>query len=76
MNARDLRTKLNWSQKEMADYLGCDQATVSRIENGQEPSGPIGRLLKLLEAQASAGDMPPVQSPRPSSLGAAAAEVA
>lgn len=33
----------------MAEYLGVRQATVSRLENGQEESGPVSRLLDLLE---------------------------
>lgn len=65
MDARALRKARGWSQNQMAEYLGCDQATVSRIENGQEPSGPVARLLKLL-AEA------PPSPPAPPSEGAAA----
>lgn len=32
----------------MAEVLGVDQATVSRIERGSEPSGPVKRLLERL----------------------------
>lgn len=46
---RNLRAEKKWSQKEMAEYLGVEQATVSRLERGEwPPSGPILRLLGLL----------------------------
>lgn len=35
----------------MAEYLGVRQATVSRLESGQPESGPVMRLLDLLEAE-------------------------
>ncbi|TJV51119.1 MAG: helix-turn-helix transcriptional regulator [Mesorhizobium sp.] len=48
-----------WSQQQLASELGVDQATVSRIENGAEPSKPVRRLLMMLmlndQASASAG---------------------
>lgn len=44
-----LRLRLEWTQPKMAEYLGVRQATVSRLENGQEESGPVSRLLDLLE---------------------------
>lgn len=37
----------------MADYLGLDRSSVSRIENGAEISGPVGRLLDLLAAESA-----------------------
>lgn len=44
-----LRKKLEWSQEQMAEYLGIDRSTVSRIETAvQEPSGPVKRLLQQL----------------------------
>jgi transcriptional regulator with XRE-family HTH domain len=57
--ARTLRNELGWSQKEVSEYLGCDQATVSRIENGQEPSGPISRLMDALERDLRTGVIAP-----------------
>ena len=45
-----LRKRMNWSQGMLADYLGVTQPTVARIESGQEPSGPVLKLLELLDA--------------------------
>lgn len=59
IDARSLRTRLGWSQKDVAEYIGCDQATVSRIENGQEPSGPIGRMFEVLARDLEAGRVQP-----------------
>jgi len=49
-----LRLAKGWSQLRLAEYLGVKQATVSRLENGQEESGPVSRLLDLLEAELAA----------------------
>lgn len=43
-----IRTSLGWTQGRMAEYLGLDRSTVSRLENGAEISGPVLRLLALL----------------------------
>lgn len=51
-----LRKARKWSQSQMAEYLNCDQATVSRLENGQAEPGPIERLLDIL----ATGDLPPL----------------
>ena len=48
IDVKAIRTQLKWSQGQMADYLGVDRSTVSRLENGQEASGPIRRLIELL----------------------------
>lgn len=52
IDPKALREARGWSQGEMAEYLGCDQSTVSRIERGAPLSGPISRLLKALQAPA------------------------
>lgn len=49
-----LRLALNWNQPRMAAYLGVRQATVSRLESGQPESGPVSRLLDLLETETPA----------------------
>jgi transcriptional regulator with XRE-family HTH domain len=54
-----LRAARAWTQPQMAAYLGVGQATVSRLESGQAESGPVKRLLDLLEH-----DIPP-SVPRP-----------
>ncbi len=46
-----LRQARNWPQHRMADYLGVSQPTVTRLEAGQPESGPISRLLDLLDAE-------------------------
>ena len=46
---KTLRTNLDWSQKQMADFLGCCQATICRMEK-------LGKIkpiyLKFLTAAA------------------------
>lgn len=53
-DVRALRTARGWTQDQMADYLGVDRSTVSRLENGAEQSGPVRRLLALLNQQLPA----------------------
>lgn len=57
-----LRIAKNWSQPAMATYLGCSQATVSRLENGQRESGAVSRLLDRLEQDIAAGRIVPEPS--------------
>lgn len=45
---KSFRETQGWSQQDLADRLGIDQATVSRIERGAEPSGPVKRLLDII----------------------------
>jgi len=54
MNKKDIkniRIARGWSQAEMADALGVNQATVSRIENGEVITGPVLRLLQIFAAE-------------------------
>nr|WP_047573240.1 helix-turn-helix transcriptional regulator [Methylobacterium sp. ZNC0032] len=46
-----LRLAKGWTQPQLAEFLGVRQATISRLENGQAESGPVSRLLDLLESQ-------------------------
>jgi len=48
MDVRSLREKLGWTQDQLAEYLGLDRSSVSRMESGREPSGPVRRLLDAL----------------------------
>ena len=48
---KKFRESRKWSQQKLADELGIDQATVSRIERGSEPRGPVKRLLERLMAE-------------------------
>lgn len=43
-----VRSARGWSQERMAEFLGCDQSTVSRIENGAPMNGPIKRLYEMI----------------------------
>lgn len=38
----------------MAEYLGLDRSSVSRMENGGEQSGPVRKLLGMLADRSSA----------------------
>ena len=49
IDIRALRDRLNWSQEKLAEYLGLDRSSVSRMENGQAPKGPTLRLLRDLD---------------------------
>lgn len=52
INIAALRKRLSLSQTALADRLGVDQATVSRIEAGKRPpSGPLQRLLEQMAAK-------------------------
>lgn len=45
-----LREKHGATQSQLAEFLGINQASVSRLERGQaKPSGPVERLLRQLE---------------------------
>lgn len=55
IDIKALRTRLGWSQGRMAEYLGVDRSTVSRMESvkpetAQPQSGPVRRLLAQLYA--------------------------
>lgn len=52
IDVKALRAARNWTQDQMAEFLGLDRSTVSRLENGQTPSGPARRLLEQLAAEA------------------------
>ena len=52
INVSALRKRLNLSQSALADKLGVDQGTVSRLENGRAPSGPVQRLLEQMAARS------------------------
>ena len=53
IDLKSLRTRLGMSQQALADYLGVNQATVSRLEQGQRPSGPVLKLIEQLEEKAA-----------------------
>lgn len=45
------RESRGWSQQKLAEELGVDQATVSRMERGAEPRGPVKRLLDRIMSE-------------------------
>lgn len=51
VSIKKLRISLGLSQAAFAEKIGIDQATVSRMENGQEPS----RMVKMLLSQVFQG---------------------
>lgn len=49
---KKIRAKLDWSQSQLAEYLGIEQATVSRLERNEWPaSRPVVKLLETLESR-------------------------
>jgi DNA-binding XRE family transcriptional regulator len=50
---RTLREKLGWTQDHLAEYLGVDRSSISRMEHGQPARGPVLRLLAALEADVA-----------------------
>lgn len=55
---RELRSRLNWTQADMAKYLGIDRSSVSRIESGGGLSGPVRKLLGELAANPPGSSLP------------------
>lgn len=55
---QSFRKRRGWSQQKLAEELGVDQATVSRIERGTaQPSGPVARLLdRIMSAPVEAAE--------------------
>jgi len=43
-----IRKSRNWSQKKLAEYIGVNQSTVSRWENGIPLRGPALKILQSL----------------------------
>jgi transcriptional regulator with XRE-family HTH domain len=52
-NLRNYRLIMGWSQTELAEQLGCNQATVSRIEHGYAPSKTIRILIKHIAKETA-----------------------
>lgn len=64
-----LRASKGWRQSQMAAYLSVSQSTVSRLERGQAESGPVQRLLDLLETEPPFRPVSPLRAssaPEPS----------
>lgn len=54
IDIRALRARLGWTQDQMAEFLGLDRSSVSRMESGQPIKGPTLRLLQTLETRKAA----------------------
>jgi transcriptional regulator with XRE-family HTH domain len=71
--AHALLDHLGWTQKDLADWLGVDRSTVSRLVAGRPEGGPIARLLDQLArahgrpdlAAAALASASARQAPRP-----------
>jgi putative zinc finger/helix-turn-helix YgiT family protein len=63
---RDLRNRLDVSQDQLSDALGCGKKSLSRWENGREyPSQLVNTLLRLLEEdKVTLADLRSVRQPR------------
>jgi transcriptional regulator with XRE-family HTH domain len=56
MDVKAIRERRQWTQEQMAEYLGLDRSTVSRLERGQAPTGSTRILLgRLLEDDLPSG---------------------
>ena len=54
---KKIRKLQDWSQRQLGDYLGIEQATVSRLEAGEwQPSGPVRKLLESLRTMPRSGE--------------------
>jgi transcriptional regulator with XRE-family HTH domain len=50
---KNIREQRDWSQYDLADFLGLEQGTISRLERDEwEPSGPVKKLIDALEISA------------------------
>jgi transcriptional regulator with XRE-family HTH domain len=59
IDVKSLRESLGWTQERLAEELGLDRSTVSRLEAGQEPHGSTGILLRRLRDAVAAGEFRP-----------------
>ena len=64
INVRELRERLKWTQDQLAEHLGLDRSSVARMETGQAPTGPVGKLLRALADSASSSHLT-TSLPRP-----------
>ena len=45
LDVKSIRSKLGWTQQDLADYLGVDRSTISRMEVRRKFRGPTARIL-------------------------------
>lgn len=58
IDIRSLRHRLGWSQDRLAQHLGVDRSSVSRMEREKQPlRGPVAKLLEqLVEADPATAE--------------------
>ena len=66
-----LRNELDWSQARLGAYLGLNASQISRMENGQEETGPVRRLLDILARDNGRADLTAERFRVPPEAGAA-----
>lgn len=50
---RNLRRKMNWSQRQMASEFGVSPGAVAHWESGERKiSGPVKKLLEIFESSS------------------------
>ena len=60
----NLMARKGWSQNQMAAYLGLSQSQVSRLQYGvSDETGPVSKLLDLLEAEDGGSEQPSPDAP-------------
>lgn len=57
LDIKALRERIKWKQDRLARFLGVDRSSVSHMENGRMPRGPVRRLLETLIAAAENGNV-------------------
>ncbi|ATU91423.1 hypothetical protein B5P45_17485 [Phyllobacterium zundukense] len=62
IDIKALRERLNWKQDRLARFLGVDRSSVSHMENGRPPRGPVRKLLETLVSAADRGDVDALSS--------------
>ena len=63
---KELRTSLNWTKQEMADYLGVNQRTIRRWESGESrPSHLAMKGILELERGVLSGNILPKGPEKP-----------
>lgn len=60
-DVKNLRSALNWTQEEMAAYLGVNRASVSRYESDVAPRGPVLKLMQKLADEFARGRRKPLK---------------
>lgn len=62
VRTKTIRDQLDWSQAQLAEFLGLSQPAVARCEAGHPESGPVSRLLDQLEIGIGSGVIRPGMS--------------